>query len=103
MRAAGARRWHTDVRESGGGRTAEYNRQSGPRLDVGPNGGGGSPEAGSSALTDSRKSVGLTTAPLPGSVSQALFVGERCDFDCVESEDTCNTKLDCVEKTYFTD
>ena len=43
--------------------------------------------------------MGLATAPLHGSVSQALFVGERCDYDCVESDDTCFTKLDCVAKT----
>ena len=40
--------------------------------------------------------MGLTSAPLPGSVSQALSVGERCDFDCVKSGNTRNTKLECV-------
>ena len=35
--------------------------------------------------------------PLSGSVPQALIVCERRDFDCVlESENTCNTKLECV-------
>ena len=34
---------------------------------------------------DSRKSVGIPEAPQPGSVSQDVFVGERCDFECAEA------------------
>ena len=34
---------------------------------------------------DSRKSVGLPEAPQPGSVSQDVFVGEGCEFECAEA------------------
>ena len=36
------------------------------------------------SFVDTSKSVGLTDAPQPGSVSQAVFVGESRDRKCAE-------------------
>ena len=42
---------------------------------------------------DTNKSVELTDVPQPGSVSQAVFVGELCDCECAE--------LDHIGRTTF--
>ena len=52
---------------------------------MGPNGGGCGAEVKLSTFVDSRKSAGLPEAPQPGSVSQDVFIGEGCAFECVES------------------
>ena len=36
-------------------------------------------------FVDSRQSVGLPEAPQPGSMSQDVFVGEGCHFECAEA------------------
>ena len=36
-------------------------------------------------FVDSRQSVGLPEAPQPGSMSQDVFVGEGCGFECAEA------------------
>ena len=45
-------------------------------------------EGGVSSFVDTNKAVGLTYAPQPGSVSQAVFVGELCDRECAELDHT---------------
>ena len=49
---------------------------------AGPDGKWRKVEGGVSPFVDTSKSVGLTGAPQPGSVSQAVFVGESCDREC---------------------
>ena len=51
---------------------------------AGPDGKWRNAEGGVSPFVDTSKSVGLTGAPQPGSVSQAVFVGESCDRKCAE-------------------
>ena len=42
---------------------------------------------------DTSKSVRLTDAPQPGTVSQALFVGELCQRECAELDHTGRTTV----------
>ena len=42
---------------------------------------------------DTSKSVGLTDAPQPGSVTQAVFVGELCDRECAVLDHTGRTTV----------
>eukprot|EP00904_Undaria_pinnatifida_P005817 jgi/Undpi1/2365/HiC_scaffold_13.g05748.m1 len=51
---------------------------------AGPDGKWRNAEGGVSPFVDTSKSVRLTGAPQPGSVSQAVFVGEACDRKCAE-------------------
>ena len=44
-------------------------------------------------VVDISKSVGLTDVPQPGSVSQAVFVGELCDRECTQLDHTGRTTV----------
>ena len=50
-------------------------------------------EGGVSSFVDTSKSVGLTDAPQPGSVSQTVFMGELCDRECAELDHTGRTTV----------
>ena len=50
-------------------------------------------EGGVSSFVDTSKSVGLTEAPQPGSVLQAVFVGELCDPECAVLDHTGRTTI----------
>ena len=50
-------------------------------------------EGGVSSFVDTNKAVGLTYAPQPGSVSQAVFVGELCGRECAEVNHTGGTTI----------
>ena len=77
----------------GGGRGGSNNWQGGPCLKAGPDGKGRKAECGGSTFVDTSKSVRLTDAPQPGTVSQALFVGELCQRECAELDHTGRTTV----------
>ena len=86
----------TDVREPGGAEEPATTDRAGPACMGARTGAGVARRPEVRRLRTVLSRWDLRQHLYLGRVSQALFVGERCDLDCVEWEDTGNTKLECV-------